>query len=174
MEYKYYYIDDEDTLKGIIVGLCNEIVDVSYHKPNVAWNDEILFFEQEHAKMDGLMLDLRLEDGINGIEYKGSTLAQEIRTRQKEGKMRSFPIILFSANSKLQESLDKTAKDLFDFIQEKGKLDIPEAIKKFRNILLSLSNGYKYLCGLEIKSIESVLGINIESIREVRFIATFN
>ena len=35
----------------------NEIVDVSYHKPNVAWNDEILFFEQEHAKMDGLMLD---------------------------------------------------------------------------------------------------------------------
>ena len=174
MEYKYYYIDDEDTLKGIIVGLCNEIVDVSYHKPNVAWNDEILFFEQEHAKMDGLMLDLRLEDGINGIEYKGSTLAQEIRTRQKEGKMRSFPIILFSANSKLQESLDKTAKDLFDFIQEKGKLDSPEAIKKFRNILLSLSNGYKYLCGLEIKSLESVLGINIESIREVRFIDTFN
>lgn len=173
MDYKYYYIDDEDTLKGVIAGLCNEIVDVSYHKPNVAWNEEISFFEQKHTMIDGLLLDLRLEDGINGIEYKGSTLAQEIRTRQKEGKIRSFPIILFSANSKLQESLDKTARDLFDFIQEKGKLDSPETIKKFRKILLSLSNGYKCLCGLESKSIESVLRIKVEYIREARFVTTF-
>lgn len=174
MGYKYYYIDDEGTLKGVVEGLQSEMVDVSYHKPNVAWNDEILFFEQEHESIDGLMLDLRLEDGINGIEYKGSTLAQEIRTRQKEGKMRSFPIVLFSANSKLQESLDKTAKDLFDFIQEKGKLDSPDSIKNFRNSLLSLSCGYQYLCGLDVKTVESILHLDIENIRDARFVTTFN
>ncbi len=174
MAYNYIYIDDEDAINGIIAGLDNENISISYHKPKVAWNDEMSFFEKEHSNIDGLILDLRLEDGINGIEFKGSTLAQEIRTRQKERKIRSFPIVLFSANSKLEESLDKTAKDLFDLIQEKGKLDNTDAIINFRNHLLSLSEGYELLCETEAKSIENILGISSGDIRDSRFIATFN
>lgn len=175
MECNFYYIDDENSLLGITSGLSKSgVIKVHYHEPSNDWNKEIEFFDKNNRCIDGLILDLRLEDGQNNIEYRGSALAQELRTRQKETKFKSFPIILYSANDKLNESLEETARELFDFTQEKSKLNTPESIIEFRNCLLSLSSGYNVLRDLESKSTETILKISPSSIRDARFINTFS
>jgi len=171
MEYRYFYIDDENSLQGIIAGLTKpDVIVVDYHEPNKDWNEEVDFFDKNHTQIDGLLLDLRLEDNINKIEYRGSTLAQEIRTRQKEKKMSTFPIVLFSANDKLLESLDKTAKDLFDFCQEKSELNNFGDIPEFRNRLISLAAGYKKLSRIDKKTFENILTTNELCFLDKRFV----
>ncbi len=77
------------------------------------------------ADPDGLILDLRLDEEADPeghrARYRGTTLAQDLRTRMSEGDIRSIPIALWSIDWKLKNSFlrDDTVQDLFDQVYDK-------------------------------------------------------
>jgi hypothetical protein len=96
----------------------------------------------------GLLVDLRLDmeagpDQIR-VPYRGTTLAQELRTRlAEEAGYNSFPIILWSINTKFAKSFqrDDTSHDLFDAIYGKDEEinDCPDLVARQ---MCSLAKGY--------------------------------
>lgn len=169
----YIYIDDDklsdaqEKVQGFEQS--NLRIITSQHKGT--WESQMSFIMENEKTLDGLLLDLRLDDfpNENGdrANFRGTSLAQEIRTRQKEGGLKSFPIILFSGNDKLEKSLENSGEDLFDICIDKGKV-YSQTFDELTPKLVSLSDGYKKL-SLK-KSISEILGINQSEVDE-RFIA---
>lgn len=112
----------------------------------------------------GLLLDLRLDVDVdehgNRVSYRGPTLAQELRTRMAENQIPSFPITLWSVNTKFQKSYfgDESSHDLFDgvFGKDREVADCPDAVSKK---LLALAIGYESLRSLTKESLISTLGL---------------
>lgn len=103
----------------------------------------------EHIKrkdVDGLILDLRLGDFDNGngikAQFRGTTLAQEIRTRQKEGDIKQFPIFLFSGNNNIEKSLSPSTKGVFDICIEKEDIK-SENYEVYQKYFISIAKAYK-------------------------------
>ncbi len=98
----------------------------------------------------GLLVDLRLdqEADANGakVQYRGPTLAQELRTRMAEGEVRSFPIVLWSINDKFLKSYygDDTSHDLFDAVYGKDA-EVVNDPKIVCRQLISLAEGYRQI-----------------------------
>ncbi|MCR4801046.1 MAG: hypothetical protein K5860_11110 [Bacteroidales bacterium] len=125
----------------------------------------------KESNYSGVILDLRLRDKIGAsgeyAPYHGTTLAQQIRTEQKEGSLRSFPVILFSANDKLRESMEKSDYNLFDYCISKDNNDDIRIIEDYQSKLIAIAEAYSEL---ELKLSMDSLGID-ESCLDERFVA---
>lgn len=158
MAIKYYYIDDDPESQNKVEGFANDELLIVAMQHMDSWEKQFSFLKEKENDFDGLILDLKLDDLPNGnnkrANFTGTSLAQEIRTRQKEGKLKSFPIVLFSANDKIQQALEKSGKDLFDILIDKSKLD-DQAFPIFTPQLIDLAKGYDTLgdSSLEIKEV---------------------
>ena len=139
-----------------------------------SWEEQFSFLKEKEDDFDGLILDLKLDDLPNGnnkrAEFRGTSLAQEIRTRQKEGVLKSFPIVLFSANDKTEQALEKSGKDLFDIFIDKQLDD--KAFTVFTPQLIALPTGYNVL-GDSSQAISEILNID-ENLIDSRFVYEFN
>jgi len=176
MAYKYIYIDDlfGDIEKGTINGLkYGDKLEVEHFLPNT-WEALIENLTTKMSDADGLLLDLRLEvfafdkEG-HKAKFKGSTLAQELRTLVKEKKIKNdFPIVLISGDAIIEQSLDKTSYDLFEAVIEKEKLGNEISFTELRDMLWSFSKAYKDLNTMDVKNIENVLHVDAEFL-DVRF-----
>lgn len=187
MPYKYLYIDDvkDGNEVGVINGLNNGgYLKVDFMQPkewDVMFNKEIDenpnpdYLPQILSQYDGLILDLRLYDNANDAgytaTYRGSTVAQEIRTLVKERSiLKDIPIVLITANENVDTSLDETGKNLFDTIVKRSNIGDYE---KLRGKLISLANGYEYLNQQE-KTIEKLLNYDRIDTVDFRFIQDFS
>lgn len=96
---------------------------------------------------DGIMLDLRLDEAANAtghrVDFRGTSVAQELRTRMTEGKIRNIPIVLWSVFRKLVKSYrhDSTSHDLFDAVYDKEK-DVTDDPERVSRELIALHTGY--------------------------------
>ncbi|MBT1712316.1 hypothetical protein KK062_29000 [Fulvivirgaceae bacterium PWU5] len=162
MAIKYLYLDDNkfETVNGQVNALNSNRaeLEVTHQQPVGDWERERDFFLNEFSKkFDGLIVDLRLDDEPNSQGrqsfYKGTSLAQELRTLSTEKKFNEVPIILLSASANILESLDNTGKDLFDIRIPKERLQGDE-FKVIRARMVALGNGYKFLSGLKQRTDE--------------------
>jgi hypothetical protein len=148
MAIKYLYLDDEQTskLESMIDNVCNQL-DLEIEPKNPSeYEYDIDVFVSNLNESEGVILDWRLDvlptDGIY-FKFRAGTVAQEMRIRQAEGKLRSFPIVLWSTDEKLRNSYssDTASHDLFDKRYYKDELS--ESGEKVGNELISLASGYQ-------------------------------
>ncbi|RRD78302.1 hypothetical protein [Tannerella forsythia] len=183
MAINYLYIDDDSTdrANGTVQGLKKEgRIEVFLSQPESTWEQQIQFIEdrQKEDKLDGLIIDLRLDDYANTKDgkkanYRGTSLAQEIRTRQKEKSIKEFPIILFSANDKITQSLENSGRNLFDVFIEKESITGPNIyIEEYIPKLIALAEGYRSI-NLSAENLSKVLSIDISVVDE-RFVSELN
>ena len=123
MAIKYFYIDDDPKSQNKVEGFENENLSIVAMQHKDSWEEQFRFLKEKEGDFDGLILDLKLDGLPNSNDkwanFRGTSLAQEIRTRQKEGVLKPFPIVLFSTNDKTQQALEKTGMDLFDIFIDK-------------------------------------------------------
>lgn len=180
MAINYLYIDDDssDRANGTVQGLKKGgHIEVFLSQPESTWEQQIQFIEekQKEDKLDGLIIDLRLDDYANAKDgakanYRGTSLAQEIRTRQKEGGVKEFPIVLFSGNDKVTQSLENSGKDLFDICIEKDSITNDDIYEKlFVPKLYALADGYSIIKE-SAEDLSKVLNVDIDIVDE-RFIS---
>jgi hypothetical protein len=172
---KYYYIDDDPKSYDKIQGFeCDDLV-IKAVQHQDSWEKQLNYLKSNEQNFDGLILDLKLDDSPNEhnirAEFRGTSLAQEIRTRQKEGELKSFPIILFSANDKIQLALENSGKDLFDICIDKSDIRV-ESFAIYGPQMIALVSGYRKLlssidCKDKIFSIET-------SLLDSRFLSEFD
>ncbi len=173
MSTHYIYIDDDPDSYKKIQGFENENLSIETVQHEDSWKQQMTFLKQKESSIDGLVLDLKLDDLPNGnaqrADFRGTSLAQEIRTRQKERVLESFPIVLFSANDKVELALENSGKDLFDICIDKSDINI-ESFNKYSPRLIALSEGYKKL--KVSKRLEEILNTDV-SLLDSRFISEF-
>jgi hypothetical protein len=174
MSTKFLYIDDDKVqdAEEKVQGFEQEgrlKIDPKQHRGT--WEGQLKFIKENETAMDGLILDLRLDDLPNEkgerADFRGTSLAQEIRTRQKEKEFKSFPIVLFSANDKLKKSLENSGKDLFDICIDKSKVNA-DSFDIYTPRLISLAEGYKFLS--ENKDVAKILNVDT-SVIDDRFVS---
>ncbi|KGO93656.1 hypothetical protein [Flavobacterium subsaxonicum] len=188
MQYKYLYIDD--VKDGNEIGVINALqkdghLEVDFMQP-MEWDlmftkeidgtPNVDYLPKNLEGYNGLILDLRLYDNANNkgytATYRGSTVAQEIRTLVKEKEINhDIPIVLITANENVDTSLDETGKDLFDNIVKRS--DVGNAYTTFRSKLISLAAGYIFFNN-EQKSLEYIFSYDKVSNIDFRFIQYFN
>ncbi len=182
MPYKFIYIDDtqDEIEKGTINGLEDGgEIKIEFKKP-VDWETLIKDVTEKMPQNQGIILDLRLNgnayEANKYAQYRGSTLAQELRTLAKESQDKfDYPIILISADKNIEESLDQTSLDLFDFVVNKNKLgnDKQLSYTAFKTKLKWLADGYDFL-KKQGNSIAEILDKQELPIMDSRFVDTFN
>lgn len=158
---KFLYIED-DPHKRLADGfqIEGELL-INQIQPDHNWSKQINNLISEERNFDGIIVDLRLDEIPNehsgeSSEYRGTSLAQEIRTRQKESKIKEFPIVLFSANENIAKSLEDTGDDLFDIILNKELRT--DDYKDVGVKLLDLATGYKKIA--EEKNVLRILDVD--------------
>lgn len=111
----------------------------------------------ENERIDGIILDLRLDEKSD-VDYKGNSIAQEIRNLSTEKIVLDCPLILFSAPENLDKIYkpDNTSHDLFDIKFAKHEVDRKTA-DDAQNKIIDLAKGYHILN--KNKNIKTVLGI---------------
>jgi len=174
MEIHFLYIDDDKVQisKEKVQGFeQNGRLTIVPNQHKGTWEEQLKFIKENENSMNGLILDLRLDDFPNEetkyADFRGTSLAQEIRTRQKEKALISFPIVLFSANDKLEQSLENSGKDLFDICIDKSKVNT-DTFTIITPRLISLAEGcisLKYN-----KNISKFLNVEVDLIDE-RFVS---
>lgn len=146
---KYLYIDD-DKLKDSqdkVSGFSEKgRLEVVAENNFFDWKEQM--DRLRRMDYDGLILDLKLDEipveGGKHADFRGTSLAQQVRDCQKEGTFPAFPILLFSREEKMRSSLDVTGQDLFDMCIDKGEVNV-EAMMTLSIQLEELSNCYKRL-----------------------------
>ena len=176
MEKIYLYIDDEPNSHEKVAGFENDgVLKIQSRQNEDTWEKQFKFFS-DNSQFDGLMLDLKLDDYkvLNekgekvSAGFSGTAIAQEIRTRQKDGKMqKQIPIILFSANDNLM--LEDFGKNLFDLCIEKTEVN-DDNFPIFMKKMVDLSDGYQILSS-EI-DLSKILSTDVNLI-DSRFINVF-
>ncbi len=151
MHINFLCIDDEKALEvGPLLDLVIESTDDLTIKREQPIEFKLLFDLLSSSSIDGLILDLRLDQKKNDAGYRapfqGVTVAQELRTRMTEGKMPAFPIVLWSVDSKLKEAYyrDTTSHDLFDRLYVKDE-EFNNAPAQVGIELKSLAKGYRFI-----------------------------
>lgn len=150
MATKYLYIDDDTTesLESYAHAVRGDTaeIEIEVRRPRDFDNNVELILEILN-EYDGIILDWRLDivpdETGKYFLFRAGTLAQEIRTRQTERKIRELPIVLWSTYQKLAGSFfgDSTSQDLFDARHDKDKVIDDAAFVRLQ--LLSLAEGYK-------------------------------
>ena len=157
MKTNYLYIGKSNIKIGD-----NSILYIRQVKSEKTFEELILFIknEQNSQLFNGLMIDYDLNKN-----FKGISIAQEIRTRQKEYAFKAFPIILVAEKEMLE--LIKKTYNPFDIGIDKallsGTID-KKLLKKF----YGLAEGYKFLS--KCKDIAKILNIDI-SVIDDRFVS---
>jgi hypothetical protein len=160
MPIDYVCIDDEATKVKPIVQLLEQAsadLKIDVRAP-VQFDEEIRQISK--LKLDGLLLDLRLdraanEDGAR-VNYRALSLAQELRTRMTESEISSFPIVLWSVDDNFKVSYDKdeTSHDLFDRQYYKASITDNKAL--IAREMIALANGYKTINSLKSKTVKGI------------------
>lgn len=168
-----YGVIDDEGFNGGIEDILDSLVDIGglrfQHIPPEPYTK--LFPVLQSSRVDGLIVDLRLDlrrpqvgqETLPKADYRGSSLAQEIRTRSIErGTERAalrVPIVLWSATSKLRNSFaeDSTSYDLFDRVYD--KVDMLNDVERTAAELVALSNGYKRMRHLHPKGRSGLLDL---------------
>ena len=123
-------------------------IKLSWRKIECLREEQLKYIQNHSDDIDGLILDLKLDDCLNENKkratFRGSTLAQEIRSRQKENLIKQMPIILFSANDKVKSSLEKAGIDIFDLFIDKGSVNVT-TFNIYSKQLEALSESYKLI-----------------------------
>ncbi|MCM1218781.1 MAG: hypothetical protein NC548_30215 [Lachnospiraceae bacterium] len=178
MKRNYIYIDDDklENSQAKVRGFNNENLTINAQQHKGTWESQLSYIQDSADEIDGLILDLGLCDLPNEnnkrADFRGTSIAQEIRTRQKEGIILSFPIILFSANDKLANLLETTGLDLFDLCIDKESICI-EIFDELSSKLYALAEGYKIITEnnhTTPDNLKNILQVDIKKIDE-RFIA---
>jgi CheY-like chemotaxis protein len=174
MAIKYFYIDDDPKSENKVEGFTDAELSIDTMQHKDSWEEQLNFLKEKENDFGGLILDLKLDDLPNGnnkrADFRGTSLAQEIRTRQKERVLKPFPIVLFSANDKTQQALEKTGMDLFDIFIDKSKLD-DKAFPIFTRQLIDLPKGYNAL-GDSSMAINELLKVD-ETVIDSRFVSEY-
>ncbi len=144
-EYKFIYIDDLSDTIGTTRGFSVEgALKVYAEKPLDTLEEQINRIKDQD--IDGLILDLRLDDYENDnqkkAQFRGTTLAQEIRTRQKEGEIEQFPIFLFSGNDNIDRSLNSATIGIFDLCIKKESIDA-DKYEEYQDYFIAIAESYK-------------------------------
>lgn len=165
---KYYYIDDDhNAAKNFIRGFSQngiEVVEITINNFEEAINSII-----GKKDIDGIILDHKLEEfiteGGTHLNFRGTSIAQEIRNRQKSTEqaytLKDFPVVLLSATDNIVKSLDNTGKDLFDLIISKDELNNALYLENIEN-LKSCYNAYLKIN--ETRNLDKILGNDIKNI----------
>lgn len=148
---RYLCIDDkvdlvENTLKRL--ERQSEELEITPMHPQV-FEQQIAELQKERKdhELDGLLLDLRLDEsaptGEQRVSYGAQSLAQQLRTLMSEGRLSGFPIALWSIDSKFVRSYkpDITSHDLFDLVLDKDEVE--EEAETTIVQLVSLARGYR-------------------------------
>ncbi len=106
----------------------------------------------QKSKLNGLLLDLRLDQNAQKVEkaidYNAQLVASKLRSMMAERKLKEFPIILCSITSKLARSFDQdlASHDLFDLVLDKEQLDDydPPAAAQLVSFASAYTNISKY------------------------------
>ncbi len=180
MTINYLFIDDDNgnspesyiaSLEGV-----NPELKIKRTKPRASYDEEVKAILAAYTATPnsfGLILDLRLNQDPNeaGVksDYRGSSLAQEIRTRMTEGTLPRFPIVLWSMDNFLKSSYknDNTSHDLFDrvYVKDKAVQNEPARVAKE---MVSLVNGYHLISDVQTqKKLEIVLGCSPEELETI-------
>lgn len=149
---KYLYLDDAERLQlEPFTGPINRLSEglfIELRKPKRF--DEQVEDLETFRSFDGLILDLLLHEVVNEqgekANYRGTTLAQHLRTLGTEGTLKEeFPIVLWSDASKLDKAYnsDASAHDLFDMTYRKEALVEEKAQIRVARQLESLVVGYE-------------------------------
>ena len=174
MAIHYFYIDDDRDSFNKIQGFTSSNLDIKTVQHQDSWEEQLLFLKNNEQILDGLILDLKLDDLPNAhhkrAEFRGTSLAQEIRTRQKEVSLKGFPIVLFSANDKVELALENSGKDLFDVCISKSDIN-DESFSIYTSQMIALVNGYNKL--QSSKSNDEIFCIDC-SLLDSRFISEFD
>ncbi len=146
---KYICIDDAQT--GMIskytekvTGASEGKLEIEVIKPNVFKKLLPIIKEKSAA---GLIIDLRLDevanDEGNTVDFRGTSLAQELRTRMGEGGFAPVPIVMWTVETNFTTSYNniKSAQNIFDQVYEKDTVvsDYPDQVALE---LIELSWGY--------------------------------
>ncbi|MES1222101.1 MAG: hypothetical protein ABUT20_41785 [Bacteroidota bacterium] len=186
MAYKFLYIDDtqNEIEKGTIHGLQDgEEIKVDFMFP-IDWESQMKELIGKLPNYNGVILDLRLNDNAapeTGLfaHYRGSSIAQELRTLAKENEFKNdFPIVLISANENMEKSFDQTSLDLFDFLISKNTIGNDRSgisYAAFRDKLKWLADGYNYLnqIGQAEKNINNIIKKPDNVVLDFRFVEQF-
>ncbi|HCF3907968.1 hypothetical protein [Pseudomonas aeruginosa] len=135
---KYLCIDDQtaETIDPVLYALEGPDKSIEFskmHPKELAEQFERIKQESSRGVPFGVLVDLRLDelpdDDGNKVFYRGSTLAQDLRTRMALGEIDNFPIVLWSVNDKLARSYepDSASHDLFDAVYLKDGPDVSSA-----------------------------------------------
>jgi hypothetical protein len=174
MPIKYFYIDDDPESQNKVAGFENAELSIVAMQHEDSWENQFGLLKEKEDDFNGLILDLKLDDKPNGnnkrANFRGTSLAQEIRTRQKEGVLKSFPIVLFSTNEKTEQALEKSGKDLFDIFIDKQLDD--KAFTMFTTQLIDLPIGYNVLSDSAM-TINNILKVD-ETIIDSRFVYEYD
>ncbi|MBI1921146.1 MAG: hypothetical protein HYS23_08710 [Geobacter sp.] len=148
MPINYICIDDESStdVDPLLKSVCETTgeLKIDRHKP-VEIGKQVDFIKSKDP--DGLILDLRLDQQKNEegykVPYHGLALAQELRTRMTEKRLNSFPIVLWSVDSKFKDSYDRdsTSHNLFDKIYVKDT-EFTHEPARVASELVALVKGY--------------------------------
>jgi len=164
MTIKYIYIDDqpESAAKPYARGLEMHEKDLLVqHQQPIEFSAQLRNLRQED--FDGLILDLRLDELKNSTgevtEYRATALAQELRTRATEKRIKDVPIALLSTDVKFKASFerDDTSHDLFDAVYTKES--VLEAGANISQELVCLAKGYKKIDETKGTNRDFVLGL---------------
>lgn len=149
-KYKFLCLDDEDAVQSLIRTLNRKSsrihIEWGFPKTFTQQIEQIIALDKD-SSIDGLMLDLRLDQSVgdNGesADYRAGALAQQIRTLATEKKISAFPIFLWSIDAKLSKSFNKdnTSQMLFDMVILKGEL--PDNASLVEKRLASVAKAYK-------------------------------
>lgn len=160
MPTNYICLDDEAAKVSPIVRLLEE----GFHDLKVEVRNPIQFDEEVRQlgrlKIDGLLLDLRLDRAANSdgdrVNYRALSLAQELRTRMTEAEITAFPIVLWSVddNFKISYDKDETGHDLFDRQYYKAAITDKGAV--IAREMASLSVGYKRINTLKSRTVKKI------------------
>ena len=104
MAIHYFYIDDDPESQKKVEGFNSEELSIYAMQHKDSWELQLEFLKEYEDKYDGLILDLKLDDLPNDnnirAKFRGTSIAQEIRTRQKEGILK-FCFLQMTRHSKL-------------------------------------------------------------------------
>lgn len=180
--YNYIYIDDLiNNANDLIKGFDKEKLNIEVVQNKANWKDQIDNIIQNKDNIQGLILDLKLNDKATSdgslADFMGSSIATEIRSRQSSNEIRFFPIILISANENIMKIFDFQESAIFDLIIDKGEINTDSFIS-IEGELCGLANAYNVLNQLlnSTKDINDVIkhliNCDISNIDD-RFISAF-
>lgn len=149
--YKFLLIDDEKAsrISGYreVLQQADNRLQIEHRLPT-AFEEQMEMFAQNGIKF-GVILDNKLDDNPEAAQnYRGPTLAQEIRTRAADpNRWRewTFPLIMLSMKNRISQFYepDKTSHDLFDVTYSKE--DLSENAQETARQMISLADGYSIL-----------------------------